>query len=473
MPAVGPDPAVGVGARRIGRTEAVALPVPAATTETSAAQRQMLVLEDWRKPSEHRTYLANGFAVIGLAMSIMSVILQRPELMGIAAPFILTLVLGVMSHRPDTFSASLELDTERGVEGDQMVIAVELRSEVGVPRADIELELPYRFAPTETLRALVSVPPGATKRVEFPVELAEWGVAKPNALTVKCTGRFGLLTRRYRFRCRGQVRISLPDERMRSLLDPDRFRRVVGSHDSPDRGEGIEIADVRPYRPGDPLKSLNWRISNRRQEPWITVRHPDRSTTLVVVVDAHVSVGEGAEDCRRRAARAAVALARTHIQVHDRVGLLIVGRGERWLQPQLGTAQMHRISDALLDVTADGAAGSRVVVQAGRVVPLDAVVVVVSSLADQRTVSLIGDLRSRGRSVSVLQPELSRLSDEGLEHRQFHEEADRLFELDLEVARRYLQERGVAVMPWQIGQPVEVALEGMRKLKRASRAATT
>lgn len=442
----------------------------AATPVASDPQRQMLVLENWRKPAQYRTYLANGFALFAIVVPVLAVILQRPELMAVAAPFILTLTLAVMSHRPDDFTASLSLDTERGVEGDQCLITVDLTSSAGVPRADVELELPYRLEPVETLRSVVSVPPGETQRIEFPVELAEWGVARPHALTVKCTGRFGLITRRYRFRCRGEVRISLPDERMRSLLDPDRFRRVVGSHDSMDRGEGIEIADVRPYRPGDPLKSLNWRISNRRQEPWITVRHPDRSTTVVVVVDALVSVGPAAEDSRRRAARAAVALARTHLQVHDRVGLLIAGRGERWLQPQLGTAQMHRIADALLDVTATNASSVRV--QANRVVPLDAVVVVVSSLVNQQIVRLIADLRSRGRSVSVLQPELSRLKGKDMERKDFLDEADRLFDVDLEVARRFLQERGVAVMPWAIDQPVEVALEGMRKLKRASRAAT-
>jgi len=420
-----------------------------------------------------RTHLANTFIVFVVGSVFLALVMQEPALLGLGAPFLLALVAALLSHRDTDLAADVQMSQHSGVIGDVVDLDIALHSARGTPQVEVEVAMPYRLQPTETLRAVTSLAAGVTEKVSFPVELTDWGVAQPSTMQIRTVDRFGLLSSKHTFAFSGAVRINMPDERMRSALDPDRFRQYVGSHQSLDRGSGVEIADNRPYRPGDPLKALNWRISNRRQEPWITLRHPDRSSTVVVVVDPDTPIGPAAEDTRSRTVRAAVALCRTHLNVHDRVGLLVAGDRARWIQPQLGSAQMHRIADTLLELApANKTERTRHRVDHNKVIPLEAVVVVVSPLLDPHMVALIANLRSRGRSVSVLQPlpivDLSLAPESDMKNRaKLFEQAARVFALEQEVTRSHLQDRGVAVMGWKAGQPVEVALEGMRKLKRA------
>jgi len=422
---------------------------------------------------QSRTHLANTFIVFIVGSVFFALVLQEPALLGLGAPFLLALVAALLSHRDADLATNVNLSQHSGVIGDVVDMDVELHSTHGIPQVEVELVMPYRLQPTDTLRAVSSLGAGVTETVSFPLKLSDWGVAQPSLMEIRTVDRFGLLSSRHSVAFTGAIRINMPDQRMRSALDPDRFRQYVGSHQSLDRGSGVEIADNRPYRPGDPMKALNWRISNRRQAPWITLRHPDRSSTVVVVVDPWTPIGPTGQDTRSRTVQAAVALSRTHLNVHDRVGLLVTGKSGRWIQPQLGSAQMHRIADMLLELApANRTQRPLGQVNYNKVIPLEAVVVVVSPLLDQGMVTLIANLRSRGRSVSVLQPlpvvDISLAPESDMKDRaKLFEQAARIFALEQEVTRSFLQDRGVAVMGWESDQPVEVALEGMRKLKRA------
>ena len=248
------------------------------------------------------------------------------------------------------------------------------------------------------------------------------------------------------------------------MLAPDRYRRVVGSHPSGDRGDGTELADVREYRPGDPMKSINWRISNRRREPWVTVRHPDRSATIVILVDGFVTGGAK----ERAIARMAEALTKAHLDIHDRVGLLVLGHKPTWIEPQLGKRQLLRISEALLDVA--GSDAGEATFDPTRVVPGDAVVVGISTLDDRRIVGSLAALRSRGRTISVIEPTFPNALLTSRFNTQHTEPlARRLYQLEREVRRRDLRAHGLVVVPWPDDAPIETPIATLARRQRGAK----
>jgi uncharacterized protein (DUF58 family) len=267
------------------------------------------------------------------------------------------------------------------------------------------------------------------------------------------------------------ITIGLPEDRISASLEAERFRSIVGSHLSNDRGQGMEIADIRPFQPGDSTRNINWRISNRRQEPWVTLRHPDRSTTVVVIVDAHDGGDDEQRLTQRRSVSAAMALSRGHLALHDRVGLLVVGHTVQWLPPKLGRNQLFQIADHLVAVSNAPEASRRMYrPPAVSTIPNNAIVVAVSPLRDPLMVSLVAEIRSRGNPVSVLVPETEQAGSSSSRFRVTNrttEQARRLAAVEQKIGLQSLRERGVGIVSWEPDQPVMTVIDSVRQLRMA------
>ena len=414
-----------------------------------------------------RTGLTSAFAMygsIGIGVVIAALILRRPELVALAVPSLVVVAIGVLGMPSDRFGVSASFDRDRYVEGDIALFDVELQIADGSAHCIVEVDLPPGGSAVDSLRVVASVVAGAPRVVRIPIELTEWGAFSPRRLTVRVVEPMRVLARSYDFTVECTVRVSLHDERLRSPLEPDRHRQVTGGHLSTDRGEGTELADVREYRPGDPMRWINWRISNRRREPWVTVRHPDRSSTLVILVDAFTLSG----DKQRAVARAAEALARVHLDLHDRVGLLVLSKSPTWIVPALGKRQLYRIRETLIDMSAR--TRQQMDVDPAHIIASDAVIVAISTLDDARILGVLARLRTRGRAVSVVEPHFASatLTSSLATEARSVPLARRLYVLEREARRRRLRERGLRVVPWYSEEPIDVPVGQLRRLQQMS-----
>src|SRR5206468_2137266 len=124
----------------------------------------------------------------------------------------------------------------------------------------------------------------------------------------------------------------------------------------------------------------------------VTSTLTDRGTDVVVVVDSlhDAPAGEpGGASSLDTAVRGAAGIAGHYLDRGDRVGLLEFGGITRWIPPGAGRAQRVRLLDWLLDVSVhvEGvAAPTRAL--GPRIVPLRALVVVLSPLLDDRIAAL-------------------------------------------------------------------------------------
>lgn len=406
----------------------------------------------------------DGLSPTGIAMGMVSVVAlvlaaltAQPAVAAFAVPHLVALMLGALGHAPDTFHVALDSEHPRVVEGDEITMIVSVTSAVGIERCTVELgpgpKLEFVSAPSVT----VEVDPGTTVQVPFVLRVEQWGLIQPDRVLVRAQDRFSVFGRSYRFSARGDIRAALPVEPLRDTIEPGRYRSNVGSHRSEQRGQGMELADVREYRPGDPLKSINWRITNRRGKPWVTERHPDRAATVVLVADMYSAFGTSLHP---GVVRAVESLALAHLGLHDRVGALLLGADVAWIPPQLGERQRYRISDALIDATRWRRAWEKPDLK--KLIDSDAVVIVVSTLRDRRFITDLNSMRAAGHHPSILEPLSAGTNVADPPAGSVVDQAIRFDRLTRDVTRRTLRKDGFLVVPWDAETPIEPAIRTLR-----------
>lgn len=131
-------------------------------------------------------------------------------------------------------------------------------------------------------------------------------------------------------------------------------RRIVndvfaGEFRSTYRGRGMEFSEVREYRMGDDIRSIDWNVTARTGEPHVKVFVEERELTIMLMVDLSSSgeFGSVGKVKRNLAVEVAALLAFAAIRNNDRVGLIaFTDRIEKYLPPKKGTDHaMRLISD--------------------------------------------------------------------------------------------------------------------------------
>lgn len=419
------------------------------------------------------TMLFFGLGFIAIITLISALALEIPELVALGAPSLVLLVLGLMKGNYPNVAVSAELDTPRALEGDLTRLSVTVLSSREIDILEIETGETRGFDPIGSHRHIIALQPRRSRSVTFAIVPLSWGVTELPTFTVRARARGGLFASAMRYRCVTPLRIHINEEPARSQLEPLAFRRVVGSHLSGERNEGCEIADNRPYQPGDRLQSINWRISARNAEPWVTLRHPDRSTSLILVLDAYGSFGEGSGDTLRRTVRAAMGLARLHLDTQDPVGLLFAGHGRRWIEPSLGRAHLANMTDALLELSTQEWAERRDRQRLDRMIPVDSEIIAISPLLNDAFGQLLQPLLARGQHVHVIEPAYELPLKISVPHGEDNGDplvAWRVFTLEQQLRRRALTDMGAPVFPWSEHETIESILLRIRRSQQARQA---
>ncbi len=145
----------------------------------------------------------------------------------------------------------------------------------------------------------------------------------------------------------------LPDALLRAL-DLTIGRRVVGmlagDHRSSQLGTGSELAQVRPYEPGDDVRRLDWNVTARTQIPHVRVDLAERVLTTWLVLDTSPSMTFGTADRRKADVAEGVALAIGHVSTRrgNRLGLVTFGDVEpTTLPPRQGRTGLLGLLTAL------------------------------------------------------------------------------------------------------------------------------
>ena len=100
---------------------------------------------------------------------------------------------------------------------------------------------------------------------------------------------------------------------------------LAGEYVSACRGSGIEFDEVRPYSPGDDIRSIDWNVTARTGEPYVKRYVEERQLTLMLMADVSASqdFGSHTRSKRESVAELCALLAFSATHNDDKVGLLL------------------------------------------------------------------------------------------------------------------------------------------------------
>jgi uncharacterized protein (DUF58 family) len=126
---------------------------------------------------------------------------------------------------------------------------------------------------------------------------------------------------------------------------------LAGRHASRLRGRGLAFEELRPYRPGDDIRTIDWRATARLRTTQVRVYSEERERPVLLLVDQRRGMFFGSRRAMKSvaAAEAAALGAGRALAAGDRVGGIVFGDDELVeLAPQRSRQRVLRLCDALV-----------------------------------------------------------------------------------------------------------------------------
>jgi uncharacterized protein (DUF58 family) len=135
---------------------------------------------------------------------------------------------------------------------------------------------------------------------------------------------------------------------------------LAGAYKSAFRGSGVEFEEVRPYQPGDDVRTIDWKRTAKQSEAYVKTYVEERELAILFLVDTSRSMDFGSLEVtkRERAAEFCALLAYVALRQQDLVGLCLFGaQTGLHLSPRKGGAAVARVvREVIAAPTTSGAA---------------------------------------------------------------------------------------------------------------------
>ncbi len=128
----------------------------------------------------------------------------------------------------------------------------------------------------------------------------------------------------------------------------------AGEYHSAFKGRGMTFSEVRNYQFGDEVRTIDWNVTARYNEPYSKVFEEERELTVLLVMDVSGSneFGTAEKSKKELALELAAVLAFSAISNNDRVGVLLVSdRVERYIAPAKGRKHALLILREMIECT--------------------------------------------------------------------------------------------------------------------------
>ena len=400
-----------------------------------------------RRPSAK---IAAYVGVAALAL-LAGLALGRPELVAVAAPLAVLVVVGLAGARDPELAVEVAVDRERALVDDQVTVTLRVAAGTRIERLEVLLVVPPGMegpdGAARTWAVAVTLAAGEERALAIQLTCRRWGAYWLGDVHLRAHDRFRLFTWERHLDRHAALKVFPVPETLRSLVRPAETLVSTGSHVARQRGDGIEFADLRPFLPGDRPRSINWRATARRGGLMVNQRHPERATDVVLFLDSFLDVRGPAGSTLDQAVGAAASLAAAYLRQRDRVGLVSFGGFVQWLPPGGGQTALYRLLDTLMETQVFATAAWKGIRHLPpRTLPAKALIVALTPLVDERGVAALFDLLARGYDLAVV--DISPLAHTGPGVGEWGELAGRLWALERETLRHRYQRLGAAVVEW-------------------------
>ncbi len=228
-------------------------------------------------------------------------------------------------------------------------------------------------------------------------------------------------------------------------------------------GSGTEFHSVRRYRPGDPLRRVDWHRLARTGDLATRQFREEHAATVVVLIDARDSAEVAPTDTALSALDRAVAgggqVVETLLDDGDRVGIASVGPDWTWIAPAGGREHRTALRAALANDPAfsrpdpDGRfTVDRYLRRLRTRLPADSQLLCLSPLVDEEIVHLLRRLHAHGHALTVISPDPTTVETVG----------GTVARLERDQIVASVRAAGIRVIPWRPDESLRVAVARAR-----------
>jgi uncharacterized protein (DUF58 family) len=196
---------------------------------------------------------------------------------------------------------------------------------------------------------------------------------------------------------------------------------LAGEYESVFKGRGMEFDEVRPYQPGDDIRTIDWNVTARTGHPYVKQYVEERELTIFFLVDLSASGAFGSKHRLKNevAAELCALLAFSAIKNNDKVGLIaFTDTVEMFIPPKKGSTHVLRLIREILSFSPERG-GTNIAASLhffGRISHKRSVAFLVSDFIDQDFFSPMRIIARRHDliAVSITDPREQELPDAGL-----------------------------------------------------------
>ena len=124
-----------------------------------------------------------------------------------------------------------------------------------------------------------------------------------------------------------------------------------GEYHTAFKGKGMAFSEVREYQPGDDVRSIDWNVTARYNNPFVKVFEEEREMTVILLIDLSGSSDFGTQNQLKReiATEISAVLSFSAIHNNDKIGVIFFSdKIEKFIPPKKGKSHILRIIRELI-----------------------------------------------------------------------------------------------------------------------------
>lgn len=410
--------------------------------------------------------MTNKTLVVGLVifcLLIAALISRNGEIAWMLMPFLTYLGLGILRTPPSekiclSARRTLEQTRSNGSTAIEVILIVQNMAAEEVSCFIAETAQPEMKISADELSRWVTLRAGESTELKYTFTAARGDFTWKSIKTV-VSDPLNLIESELSLPAEAMIQIRPPLKKFKTIpLRPHNTVHSPGSIPARMGGNGTDFFGIREYHPGDPLRSLDWRLTARHPRKFFTKEFEQEEIAEIgLILDARqgVDLRIGDESLFEACVGATASLAETFLHQGDRVSLLVFGGAMLNVFPGYGKTQLHRLLGCLSKARVG--TGNHTFTTLDfipiRMFPSHALIVIISPLTSS-DFSLFQRLRAYGYQALLICPDSLDFAGQTLAQDLTGQLAIRATRLERRLQLNNIAQLYIPVIDWQVRQPL-------------------
>lgn len=409
------------------------------------------------------------FILLGLFLAAL--ISRNRSILLAAIPFLVYLWMGLL-----TTPSKVQMRVSREISLPRYNINEPFRMDVRIVNDGPAIPCARLVEPSQPKMRLVegildqcfSIPAGGQSNASFTFKALrgqyQWETAR-----LVASDPFGLFEKDLELKAEAQVLVWPDPLKLRHFrYRPHPTIRTAGPNLSRLPGSGVDFWGVREYQPGDPMRSIYWRLAARHPKSFFSKAYErEEMADIGLLLDARAAAYQtsGADDLFEHTIQATASLGKYFLSIGNRVSMLILNDRLTRVFPGYGKRKLKQILDQLAGCTL----GDRVSLGTLKYLPVKlfpsrSVIVLISPVL-QNDLNMITRLYAEGYQLLLVSPNPIQWAGRRCSPSAYDSLSARAAALERAAKLLQIQKKGIQVIDWDVNESLVTTLKAVHFLR--------